>query len=251
MRNCLYRITLLLCSLLLLWLVLPIAALAEGENDPLWNRPSYEKKVFDIGQRILAANGITERIAFRMERADDVNAYAQRGGGLSNTITIERGLLALVSSDDELAAVVSHEIAHITCRHHRRAAVKKTLLKTGAIVAIGTAAIASGGLIPPATMLLAKPAIRKTSQPYESEADLVGLDYMAKAGYNPVAMETMMTKITGDSTAATAFFSSHPMGTKRIGAIHQKIATRYPQFLTLEAAANPIPGSPYLLYQFH
>lgn len=260
MRSHLTRI-LMLALLVASQLLLPFQARAEGEDDPLWNRPSFEKKVIDVGQRILAANGITERIEFRYDNHDNVrNAYAERYGG-PNVIVVYKDMLDVTSSDDELAAVLSHEIAHITQRHAGKTVPKiiasKVLLKTAFITAGTAAIIATGGLAAPAVAVGAM-GIKRTHQsgiditdpiqrPYEKEADLVGLDYMVKAGYNPLAMETICMKFAGDSGPVANFFASHPGGTERLTYIHDAIKTKYPQFLTTETVNNPLPGSPYQL----
>jgi Zn-dependent protease with chaperone function len=230
-------------------------AFAEGEHDPLWNRPSYEKKIIDIGQRILAANGIKERISFHYVPEDIRNASAQRFLS-ENTIRVYKDLLDVVSSDDELAAVLSHEIAHIIDRHTRKHLTRSVPARLGvgllAVAAVG--ALAYGGVDGTEAMGRAIGRTAKVgyqamdapiSRDLEKQADLLGLDYMVKAGYNPLAMETVFTKFVGDAGPVTRFFSTHPVGTQRIAYIHDTIRQKYPQFLTPETASNPVPGSPY------
>lgn len=239
---------------------LPVAVWAEGEDDPLWNRPSFEKKVIDVGQRLLAANGIRERITFYSATRDIRNASASRWGG-PNTVVIYKDLLDVMESDDELAAVLGHEIAHITKRHTGKVfpmrAVAKTALWTTYTLG-GTAAILATGGLATAPVVLAGAGMKRMDQkgigvtdpisrPFEREADLVGLEYMVKAGYNPLAMETLMAKISGDAGPVATFFSSHPGGTERLTYIHEEIVHKYPQYLTAEQAKNPLPGAPYQL----
>lgn len=231
--------------LLGLQLFLPLMALAEGEDDPLWNKPSYEKKIIQIGQRILAANGIKERIAFHYVPKDVRNADARRWFS-PNTIRVFKDITDIVSSDDELAAVMSHEIAHIVNRHTRKAILTKMPIILGTTALAGVATIATGGLAAPIVVELGGKALsRPIDRSLETDADLTGLDLMVKAGYNPLAMETFMTKLTADSGLVTAFFSTHPQGTKRIAHIHKAIQQKYPEFLTDELVNNPLPGSPY------
>lgn len=232
----------LLAAFLNVSLVLP--GLAEGEDDPLWNRPSFEKKVFNIGQRILAANGIKERFTFRVLQKGEENAYANRWH-TPNTVVVFKGMMDYISSDDELAAILSHEIAHISMRHHRRTLTKTipiAILTGVGAVALALATGGIGAIAAAAAPALTAPIIRK----YEKEADLVGLEYMVNAGYNPLAMETIMTKITADAGAFTTFMADHPIGDKRLDYIHEKIVASYPQFLTPEMA-TAVPGSPYAI----
>lgn len=228
--------------------ITPMFAHAEGERDPLWNRPSFEKKVVMVGQRILQANEIPDKILFLVSKTDERNASASRFGS-PNTIRIYKDMLDVIDSDDELAAVLSHEIAHITKRHTRKIYPKRvgTRLVVGTtLVTAGTAAIlATGGLAAPVVIggaaLMRKGNIdvsRPIGKPYEKEADLIGLDYMVKAGYNPLAMETLQNKCAADSGPVTAFFSSHPGGTERLAYIHQAIETKYPQFLSQHVQAE-------------
>jgi hypothetical protein len=229
---------------------------AEGEEDPLWNRPSFEKKVIKVGHRILAANGITEQIQFLSATRDIRNATASRFGG-PNEIVIYKDLLDVLDSDDELAAVLSHEIAHIIKRHSAQVVPRKWVAKTALWTAFtvgGTVAtVATGGLATPA-VLLGAAGIRKMHQngiavtnpiarPYEREADLVGLDYMVKAGYSPLAMETLMGKLAGDSGPVANFFASHPGGTERLTYIHEAIQSKYPQFLSADLPEGNVTPS--------
>ena len=241
--------------MLVAWMTatLPVTVRAEGEDDSLWNRPSYARKIDTIGQRILAANGITERIAFRVKNnTETVNAYAERFGSV-NTVSVYRGLLQHLDSDDELAALLSHEIAHITMRHHRRQIMKVApvhIAKSLALAALVLYAghtpdnVESAQRINGATTYIAH---AQFSKGHEKESDRVGVDYMVNAGYNPLAMETLMTKITGDAGPFfTTLFSTHPLGTERIQLIRDKIARDYPQFLDDEVA-TALPGSQYAL----
>lgn len=219
-------------------------AFGEGESDPLWNRPSFEKKVYRVGERILQANHIPDRIVFIVSKLDIRNASASRFGG-PNTVIVYKDMLDVLDSDDELAAVLSHEIAHITKRHTGKIVPRRWAAKTALWTAYtvgGTAAsVATAGLAAPA-FILGAAGIRKMqnsgiavtgpiSRPYEKEADLVGLDYMVIAGYNPLAMETLLLKGAGDSGPVANFFSTHPGGTERLAYVHESIQAHYPQYL--------------------
>ncbi|MCE3233936.1 MAG: hypothetical protein K0Q50_116 [Vampirovibrio sp.] len=252
------RILILACALNLACLS-PLAALAagnieggamdgaskegtpvEGANDPLWNRPSYEKKVLKVGHRILKANDIPDKILFLVDNRDIRNASASRFVG-PNTIRIYKDMLDVIDNDDELAAVLSHEIAHITKRHtgkvYPKQVATRALVNTTLFTAGTTALVASGGLAYPFFLVGAKAwqnarqrgfdVAGNISKPYEKEADLVGLDYMVKAGYSPLAMETLFGKLAADSGPVAAFFSSHPGGSERLAYIHEAIQTRY------------------------
>ncbi len=232
-----------LSSLLIYSISFPLSSWAEGEDDPLWSRPTYEKKVSQVGQRILAANNIDMRISFMVLNAKEgnPNAYARSKG--SSVAYINKSLLKYIESDDELAAILSHEIAHIILKHSRLSNTKhvgRALLKSTLVV---------GALFTYGATLLALPAMKggraSHSRNKETQADLVGVDLLHKAGYNPLAMETLNAKIGSDASSKfSAFWRSHPAGTKRLGKIHEHIAEFYPQFID-ENSDKHLPGSPY------
>lgn len=230
---------------------------AEGENDPLWNRPTYEKKLVDVGQRILAANGITEQISFNYVADSVKNATAGRRSG--STVTVHKGIIQYIESDDELAALLGHEIAHITMRHGRRLATASmgpkilqaglvgVLLASGGGVSAGAASGLLSGRKPGSQGLLTQGMIKPYQRTLETEADNVGLNYMVRAGYNPLHMERFWGKaLSGDGNPWRAFWSTHPMGRTRLDNVRKQIALNYPQFLTPEIA-KALPGSQYEL----
>lgn len=238
----------LFLTLLLMLGFLPLAAHAEGEDDPLWGNPTYEKKVNALGHRILQANGIQENITFRVLRSsEDMNAFGDRLSG--NVVSVNKGLLNYIESDDELAGVLGHEIAHITQRHWRKRLVKRTAVKWSVVTALTVAVLATDPEAelpepkrsaerrnegPTPLDLLLNPLYKK----YETEADRIGLDYMVKAGYNPLSYEFFMTKLTGDAPFLHRIISTHPSGMARINAIRHHIATHYPQFVSPELAQD-------------
>ncbi len=197
---------------------------AEGENDPLWNRPTYEKKVFQIGQRLLNANGITEKITFGVtyrtsDEKNNVNASAYDNYG---AVFIESGLLKYIESDDELAAVLGHEIAHVLNRHGRKA--RNTAIATRVVMlpVLAGLSVYTGGLAAIALGPMYKGIINNVSRGQETQADLLGLQLMAQAGYKPDAMESILLKIAGDGYKKDVW-RSHPSGSERLAAVHEAV----------------------------
>lgn len=207
------------------------------KNDYLWKRASYERKVFKVGNNILRANNIEKNISFSVYRSNrPANAYADVKHG---NITIERSLLRYLESDDELAAILSHEIVHILYPHTTEKLAKRGIIGTIALapfLVLDGILMAFGDIDAPiftktAGTAIAEKAADNTNKPYETEADLKGIDLMVKAGYDPLAMADVMTKISGDGTVK---LTSHPMGRKRIDAIYNYIAQKYPEYLKEE-----------------
>lgn len=129
-----------------------------------------------IGQKI-AANSDRPNLTytFTVLDSDEVNAFATPGG----FIYLSRGLIAYLNSEAELAAVLGHEIGHVTARHAVRQGSRKQLL--GAISILGSAA--AGGLGSAATNLLGGAYISGYGRELELEADREGAEYLVRSGY--------------------------------------------------------------------
>jgi Zn-dependent protease with chaperone function len=205
-----------------------VVAWGEGEDDPMWNRPTPEKKLVKIGTRLLQANHIEQKISFIIKKQLNTvpNAYADTGYAI---VTVEKELLDYIDSDDELAAILGHEIAHVVKHHGRNGAVMGGVM--GGLVA-GLSVLAGVPISPSGGVILGQSARALTApvnQLAEIEADRLGTNYIATAGYNPLAMESIIQKIAGDGWV---MWRTHPGGTTRLKQIHQHIAQTYPQWLT-------------------
>lgn len=224
-----------LFTLILSILAINQYAFAQYEgDDPTWGRQTYEKKVYQIGARLLNANGIQQRFGFQVKRSESKapNAFIRYN---NNQVIVERALLRYIDSDDELAFVLAHEIAHAVNNHWISSGIQKKAVRTAVVVpcvVLDVAIIAVTGIPVPffsrVANVTSKGVTNKLNQPRETEADLRSIDYMVKAGYNPLAAESIISKIAGDGIT---IFSNHPKGTERINSIRNYIAAKYPQFL--------------------
>ena len=121
-----------------------------------------------------------------------VNAFALPGG----YVYITRGLLALASSEAELAGVLSHELAHITARHGAERRTAQQIAQLGLL--LGAVGLRAAGL--PSDLMeigqtVALAAIKGYSREHEFEADTLGVRYMSRAGYNADAMATFLSSL--------------------------------------------------------
>jgi predicted Zn-dependent protease len=150
---------------------------------------------------------------------DAVNASANPDG----KIAVLNGLLRVADTPDALAAVLGHEIAHATQRHVMDRA--KRGARTDMLVMLGSAAtgIRQDMLRDGAAIGLTLPYARDQ----ETEADVVGLRYMAKAGFDPRAAiylwKNMATANKGNKNAPPEFLSSHPSDDARLDTIVKAI----------------------------
>ena len=178
-----------------------------------WDSTAALNKVNTIGQNILKANNINYPIQFKVSSQADVNAYAN----LDKEIYVFKGLLEYTSDDDELAGVISHEMGHIINGH----CAKQGVLNTGIAVVTSLMNVSDTTKAVGQTL-----AASKLSRNDELEADITGVDLMTKGGYNPLAMISLLSKITG---SYIDILESHPSGEKRILNAYNYIEYNYPE----------------------
>ena len=151
---------------------------------------------------------------------DSINAFAMPGG----KIGVYSGLLTKIKpSDDELAAVLGHEIAHALREHSREKASKAAAGKLTTHLVTTYAGLGEYGNI--AVQLAERYAWNlPNSRSAETEADLIGLELMARAGYNPNAAVTFWEKVAkANKSGNVAFLSTHPSHAGRIEKIKENI----------------------------
>jgi predicted Zn-dependent protease len=182
-----------------------------------------------IGERLVGAipGRLREpsfRYSFQVVDRRDINAFALPGG----PIFVNRGMLDAASTEGEVAGVIAHELSHIVLRHGTAQATKGQTFQLGAIAGqllgrwIGGRAgtvVAQGSQIGLGTYFL------KYSREYEREADLLGAQIMARAGYDPRAMANMFRTIARRSgNGGPEWLSDHPSPANRYEAIHREAA---------------------------
>ena len=169
-------------------------------------------------------------------RAANVNAFCMPGG----KIAFFSGLIdQLKLTDDEIAIVASHEIAHALREHGRERVAKGSLLQLGA--SLGSAIFGLGQTGQAVVGQGAQLALLRFSREDETEADTVGLDLAARAGYDPRAGVAVWRKMAMlEKSAPPQWLSSHPSGNNRIAQIQKTL----PQVMPVYAkAVNARPGA--------
>ena len=196
-------------------------------TEPLLRDPAAQELVKRVGRRIAAVSGQPdydwEFHVIDNDRA--INAFCLPGG----KIFVYSGLLKQVKSEDELAVIMAHEVAHALARH----GAERATLEMGARLGGALLQLALGDEDPRiadiagrvwgygANLGLMLPYSRK----HEYEADAIGLALMAKAGYNPQAAVTFWEGMrrAGGAKPVLAFLSTHPTDEKRVARIRKDI----------------------------
>jgi predicted Zn-dependent protease len=158
---------------------------------------------------------------------DVVNAFTLPGGYLF----INTGLIRLSESESELASAISHELGHVAARHYVRQASRGDLIN-GATLPL----IFLGGVPGLAARELANIGVPvgmfKFSRDFETEADMLGIQYLYKTGYDPTAAVDMFERVEAASQrhpgAVSQLFNTHPLTTDRITKAQKNIQQNLP-----------------------
>ncbi len=190
----------------------------------IYHDPELKDFVDQVGNSLVGA--LTEDVfAFRFYIIDEhtPNAFALPGG----YIFVSRGLLALINSPDELAGVLAHEIVHVQKRHgvhQKKQNILPSLIEAPFKIA-GNLIGGKLGKIVETPSLLGTAMKSSYSKKQESEADQLGIVLAARAGYDPMALASILKSIAeweatlSEQEEVRSFFSDHPYTPDRIATI--------------------------------
>ncbi len=200
------------------------AAQEVEQQFPLMRDSQVESYVQDVGNRLV--NAIPSQFQhsefqynFKVVNARDINAFALPGGPMY----VNRGMIEAARTEGEMAGVMAHEIAHVALRHGTAQATKGQ--KYGLLAGIaGIAGTILGG--PGVGQLAQAPFavyLLKFSREYETEADILGAQIMARAGYDPRDLANMFRTIQQQGGGSSGgFLSSHPNPSDRYARINRE-----------------------------
>ncbi|MBR6163825.1 M48 family metallopeptidase [bacterium] len=172
-----------------------------------------QKKIDKIGFNLLNSNGIDKRMVFGFNLKRVVNAGTYSA---DRQIVMYRGIYERLNSDDEIAAVLAHEISHGVDSYD--GILRGFFYKWSHFFA---------------------------PKKYEYKADKRAVDYMVHAGYNPVAMIVMQSKLF--SQRRYDWYSTHPLTSRRMMTVYEYIYNKYPEYLVKNKYKDDIFYQNFLL----
>jgi predicted Zn-dependent protease len=186
------------------------------------NDPVIAEYVNRVGQNLVRNSDAKVPFTIKVIDSEEVNAFALPGG----FFFVNSGLIMKADNEAELAGVMAHEIGHVAARHGTRQATRGEIAQLGMIPLIFMGGWTGYGIYQAASVLVPV-GFLQFSQHMESEADLLGLEYMYKAGYDPTAFVDFFEKIETlekrkPGTMAKVF-STHPPTDARIRASQKNI----------------------------
>ncbi len=230
---------------------------AEVEKQlPVLKNSVVQKYIAGIGERLAkVVQGADYPYQFKVINVSDVNAFALPGGFMY----VNRGLIQAAKTEAELAGVMGHEIAHVAIRHGTNQASKAYLAQAGLGVlggVLGGGGGSTGQIIGAVGGFGLNTVFLKFGRKAEEQADIVGAQTLAMAGYDPLAMadffETLRELSGRDPSKFETFFSSHPAPGNRARRIEEEVELLGPirkispvgNFSRIKSRLDRLPDAP-------
>jgi beta-barrel assembly-enhancing protease len=194
---------------------------------PMLNNDRIDSYVEDVGRRLAAAipaefQHPEFRFTFDVVNQKEINAFALPGGPMF----LNRGMIEASANEAEMAGVMAHEISHVALRHGTAQATKGEKFQIGAVAGQILGAIVggtAGSVIAQGSQFGLGAYFLKYSREYESQADILGAQILARAGYDPRQMANMFKTIEKEGgRSGPEWLSSHPNPGNRYEAINRE-----------------------------
>jgi len=204
--------------------------------------PVISEYVNRVGQNLVRNSDVKVPVTIKVIDAEEVNAFALPGG----FFFVNTGLVLRAETEAELAGVMAHEIAHIAARHGTRQATRGQVVNLATIPLIFMGGWTGYGVRQAASVLVPI-GFLTFSRGFETEADLLGLQYLYKAGYDPTAFVDFFEKLQSDEKrkpgTMAKVFSSHPLTEDRIKNSQkniQEILEAKPEYVVTTSEFNDV-----------
>ena len=190
-----------------------------------------------VGKRLAAVSNPEFKYDFHVIDSPEINAFCLPGGH----VFVYTGMRKVVKTDDELAAVLGHEITHAEEHHYAKGSAKAN--GRGTLLAVGSILLGLPPALGQALSIGNDAMTQKYSRSNEYQADREGLARMERAGFDPNAMVTVLQRLSNEEDTDSLFqwMADHPEGKKRVAAIQALL----PKVKASGGAVPaPAPGAP-------
>ncbi len=217
------------------------ASVEVDKTFPMVNDAEATRYVENVGQKLVASIPSQFRhsefnYSFKIVNASDINAFALPGGPMY----VNRGMIEAARNEGEMAGVMAHEISHVALRHGTSQATKQSnpLAQLGAIGLILGGAILGGQTGAQLGQMVVAGYFLRYSREYETQADTLGAQILADAGYDPQDLANMFKTIQAENKGGNPpeWLSSHPNPSNRYENINRESRL-------LRVSQNPIKNT--------
>lgn len=206
-------------------------AIAVKQQLEVIDDPFIDNYINDLGNYLLKSVETRHfKYRFYAVKNEEINAFAGPGGH----IVVFSGLIKVMDEIDELAAVVSHEIAHVSNRHISQQLSQNAKLNVASMLGMLAGILVGGGDASEAVMIGSQAAVQQQQLGYsrdaERQADQAGFKYALGAGFDPAAITRVHKKLQAGHWGADevpAYLLTHPIGPERISNIESILKTPY------------------------
>jgi beta-barrel assembly-enhancing protease len=205
--------------------------------------PIIAEYVNRVGQNLVRNSDCQVPFTIKMVEDESVNAFALPGG----FFFVNSGLFLKAQTEAEVAGVMAHEIAHVCARHGTRQDTKGQIASYATLPMIFMGGGWGAYAMRQAAQVLIPLGFLKFSRAYEQEADNLGLQYMYKTGYDPVAFVDFFEKIQAmektKKGTISQYFSSHPPTDSRITNAQKNIQANLearPEYMVTTSEFNKV-----------
>jgi len=203
-------------------------ALEVEQQAKMIDDPMITEYINRVGQNIVLHSDAKIPFTIKVIDSDEVNAFALPGG----FFFVNKGLILAADNEAEIAGVMAHEIAHVAARHAMENSGKGQFLNYGLLAGMILTGGVAGTILQNTAGLGQALAFFSFSRGAEGEADMLGVQYLYAAGYDPTAMSTMFEKLASKNKkkpgTLSKLFSSHPQSIDRRDASIALVA-RFPE----------------------
>jgi predicted Zn-dependent protease len=197
----------------------------------LLDAPLLTAYVNNLGQKVAQASRRPQlQYSFKIVNTDSVNAFSLPGG----YIYVNRGLLDFVMNESELAGILGHEVGHIVAYHSMNDVARRALVDRG-MYELQKAGLLNDQQMVDMLQRYGGPMLlfvdRKFSREEESEADMLGIYNVIRAGYDPeglVSALARLSKYTGNPTLVEGLLMNHPLPGERVTALRAELRQNPP-----------------------